>query len=39
MGTHILTLALAETKHSDGGQLPEDSASRARDADPQEAAV
>jgi hypothetical protein len=39
VGAHVLTLALPETKHSGGGQLPEDSASRERDADPQEADV
>jgi hypothetical protein len=37
VGTHVLTLAPRETKPSRGGELPEDSASRARDADPQEA--
>jgi hypothetical protein len=39
MGTHVLTLAQPEAKQSGGGQLPEDSASRERDADPQEANV
>jgi hypothetical protein len=39
VGTHILTLAPRVTKLLRGGQLPEDSASRARDADPQEANV
>jgi hypothetical protein len=31
VGTHVLTLAPRETKPSRGGELPEDSASRARD--------
>jgi hypothetical protein len=39
MGLHILTLAQSAVKPAGCGQLPEDSASRARDADPQEADV
>jgi hypothetical protein len=39
MGTHVLTLAQQETRPSCWGQLSEDSASRERDADPQEANV
>ncbi len=37
MGVHVLTLARSETKRTDCGQLPEDSVSCERDADPQEA--
>jgi hypothetical protein len=37
VGAHVLTLALRAPKLLRRGQLPEDSASRARDADPQEA--
>ena len=39
MGTYVLTLAQSETKQSGCGQLPEDSARRERDVDPQEANV
>jgi hypothetical protein len=39
MGTYVLTLAQSEAKQSGCGQLPEDSARRERDADPQEANV
>ena len=39
MGIHVLTLACTVVKHTGYGQLPEDSATCARDADPQEAGV
>jgi hypothetical protein len=39
MGTRVLTLAQSKTRRSGCGQLSEDSASRERDADPQEANV
>jgi len=39
MGIHVLTLAFAVVKPTADGQLPEDSATCARDADPQEAGV
>ena len=39
MGIHVLTLACAMVKRMVDGQLPEDSATCARDADPQEAGV
>src|SRR5262249_34162898 len=39
MGIHVLTLASAVVKPAADGQLPEDSATCARDADPQEAGV
>jgi hypothetical protein len=39
MGIHVLTLAFAVVKHMVDGQPPEDSATRERDADPQEASV
>ena len=39
MGVHVLTLAFAAVKHVAEGQLPEDSATCAWDADPQEAGV
>jgi len=39
MGIHVLTLAFAVVKPAADGQLPEDSATCARDADPQEAGV
>ena len=39
MGVHVLTLASAAVKPTADGQLPEDSATCAWDADPQEAGV
>ena len=39
MGIHVLTLASTMVRHIADGQLPEDSATCARDADPQEAGV
>lgn len=39
MGIHVLTLVCAVVKHTADGQLPEDSATCAWDADPQEAGV
>jgi hypothetical protein len=39
MGVHVLTLASVVVKHATDGQLPEDSATCERDADPQEAGV
>jgi hypothetical protein len=39
VGVHVLTLASAAVKHAVEGQLPEDSATCAQDADLQEAGV